>query len=372
MKSVKILAIETSCDETAAAISKNNQILSSVVTSQIETHKGYGGVVPELAARMHIEAIIPVIDKALRDAKTNWDEIDAIAVTQGPGLLGSLLIGVNTAKSLAYLKKKPIIAINHIEGHIYANFIREIPNSKFQIPKFPLIALVVSGGHTSLIYMKDHLTYKVVGQTIDDAAGEAFDKVAKVLGLGYPGGPIISKLAEKGNEKAFDFPRIDLTPPPQRDDRGYLVQPTPSLNFSFSGLKTAVINEVRKLSISDKRSATQLRPSDSAGRVSDKLKADVCASFQKAVIDVLIRNSATAIKMYKPKSFLLSGGVAANLELKKQLKGYLAKEKVKFCVPEPALCTDNAAMIAVAGYWHYLKRDFTVADALEADPNIKL
>jgi len=243
---VKILSIESSCDETASAVvEEGGRVLSNIVASQIEAHKSFGGVIPELAARMHIEAILPVIQEALDKAKVELSDIDAIAVTQGPGLLGSLLIGLNTARTLAFTKEKPLIAVNHLEGHIYANFISDFKcqrsNDKCGEPKFPLLCLVVSGGHTNIVYMKDHLRYETVGQTIDDAAGETFDKVAKVLGLGYPGGPIVSKLAVAGNKDKYDFPRIDLTPPPARDDRGYLIKPQPNLNFSFSGLKTAEI-----------------------------------------------------------------------------------------------------------------------------------
>jgi len=373
-KSVKILAIETSCDETAVAIVENGaRILANIISTQIPLHKKYGGVVPEIASRAHIESIIPVLEEAFKEAKLKWEDIDAVAVTGGPGLLGSLLIGVNTARTLVYLKKKPLIALNHLEGHIYANFIDKSQNmnEKFQIknkeritdsqrlPKFPLLAMIVSGGHTNIVYMKDHLQYEVVGKTIDDAVGEAFDKVAKLLNLGYPGGPIISKIAEKGNSNYYKLPRTDLTPPPKRDDRGYLQKPKPSLNFSFSGLKTAVLTEIKK------------NPDILKNK---KLQADLVSSFQQAVVDILIRNSANAIKMYKPKAFLLSGGVAANLELRRQLKDKIKEinPKIIFNVPLKNLCTDNAVMIGLVAYRHYKENDFTSFEKLSPDPNLSL
>lgn len=392
-KSVKILAIESSCDETAAAVVENGTtVLSNIISTQIDLHKKYGGVVPEIAARAHIENIIPVIASALNIANCDWNNIGAIAVTQGPGLLGSLLIGVNTARTLAYLKKKPLIVVNHLEGHIYANFVRVIKNQSLdfardkksnikdsdeprttnhELPKFPILALTVSGGHTNIIYMKEHLHYKILGQTIDDAAGEAFDKVAKLLDLGYPGGPIISKLAEKGNPTAYDFPRTDLTSPPKRDSRGYLVKPKPNLNFSFAGLKTAVLTEIKKC----QQSAVRGRHTKNINPASCELPtADLSASFQQAVIDILIRNTANAIKMYKPKSVLLSGGVAANKQLRKQLSERLAAGgwRLDFFVPPKILCTDNATMIGAAAYQKYLRKNFTDWRKLSPDPNLKL
>lgn len=374
MKNVKILAIETSCDETAAAVVENGTtILSNIISSQINLHKKYGGVVPEIAARAHIENIIPVIDEALTGAETDWGEIDAIAVTIGPGLFGSLIVGVETAKTLSLLKDKPLIGVHHMEGHIYANFVGKLqnPNNKLQTkiqrltannqkqPEFPLLVLTVSGGHTNIVYMKDHLNYEILGQTIDDAAGEAFDKVAKLLNLGYPGGPIISKLAEKGDHAAFNFPRTDLTPPPKRDGRGYLVQPKPSLDFSFSGLKTAVLNEARK-----QKQITNNK----------LLIFNFCASFQQAVVDILVRNTVNAVNLYKPKSVLLSGGVASNKELRKQLSKQLKAngEQIEFFVPPPILCTDNAAMIGAAAYQRFINNKFIDWQNLSADPNLKL
>jgi len=351
MKSLKILAIETSCDETAAAVVENgNQVLSNMVFSQIDLHKKYGGVVPEIASRAHIEKIIPVIEEALSAANSNWNDIGAIAVTNGPGLLGSLLVGVNTARTLSYIKGKPLIPVHHIEGHIYANFVSHKP-------KFPLLALVVSGGHSSLIFMEDHLKYEILGETIDDAAGEVFDKVAKILDLGYPGGPIVSKLAEKGDKKAYDFPRTDLTPKPKRDKSGYLVHPKPSLDFSFSGLKTAVLNEVRKC-----QSNVDCELSN----------ADLCASFQQTVIDILVRNSVNAVKMYKTKSFVLCGGVSANKELGKQLEKAILDEGLQFLVPDFSLATDNAAMIGAAAFYRHKESHKTDWQNVAADPNLKL
>lgn len=365
MKKVEILAIETSCDETAAAVIEDGKIvLSNIISSQVDLHQKYGGVVPEIAARAHIENIISVIASALYKAKREWAKIDAIAVTRGPGLLGSLLIGVNTARSLSYLKKRPLIAINHLEGHIYANFVSMIQDNKPKVlrskmPTFPLLALIVSGGHTNIVYMREHLKYKIIGQTIDDAAGEAFDKAAKLLGLGYPGGPIISRFAEEGDPTAYNFPRTDLTPPPKRNDRGYLVKPKPSLNFSFSGLKTAILTEVKKCQSS----------------VNCQLPiANLSASFQQAVIDVLIRNVARAINLYKPKTILLSGGVAANKELHYQLQKTIVDnyQGIDFFVPPLELCTDNAAMIGIAAYYKYINNRFADWRKLTPDPNLKL
>lgn len=348
---VKILAIETSCDETAAAVieDKDNRplLLSNIVSSQIDIHKKFGGVVPEVAARAHIESIIPVIEEALLESKTNLDNIDYIAVTQGPGLVGSLIVGVETAKAIGITNNIPVIPINHLEGHIYAN-------SLAADLKFPLIALLVSGGHTMLIHMDSHINYQVIGKTRDDAAGEAFDKAAKILGLPYPGGPAISTEAEKGNENKYDFPIIDLTQKPKRDENMFLKHSEPSMDFSFSGLKTSLITKVRAKNI---LSADDI--------------ADFSASFQKGIIDNLVQNSKRAINKYKPKMFILSGGVAANKTLRKTLGENIPKD-IEYIVPEFSLCTDNAAMIGSTAYYHIKNGQIKNTEIFSANPNISL
>ncbi len=357
-----ILGIETSCDETAAAIvqykSGRFKILSNIISSQVDIHAKTGGIVPEVAAREHIKNMLPIIDQAFKKASLDYKKIDTIAVTTGPGLITSLLIGVETAKVLSYVWKKPTIPINHLEAHIYSNWLRadsaelrarslgpKAQSPKPRAPQFPLLALVVSGGHTELVLMKKHLDYKVIGQTRDDAAGEAFDKVAKLLRLGYPGGPIISKLAEKGNPEAIDLPR------PMIKEKNF--------DFSFAGLKTAVLYEIRsgKYNLNDKKTI-----------------ANFCASFQQAVVDVLVEKTIRAAKEYKAKSVLLSGGVAANHLLRKTLKEKVKKELPNsyFLTPNSSLCTDNAAMIAAAGYFHALKHESTPWQKIKADPNWEL
>ena len=359
-----ILGIETSCDETAASLLEIKggriKILSNIVSSQIKIHQKYGGIVPEKAARKHLEMILPVIKQALKKANKKIDSIDCIdciAVTVGPGLITSLLIGVETAKILAYVWQKPIISINHLEGHIYANWLSTTDNLKSKILNlksisFPFLCLIVSGGHTELILMKDYGKYRKIGQTRDDAAGEAFDKVAKLLNLGYPGGPIISRMAEKGNPKKFDLPRPMIN--------------SNDFDFSFSGLKTAVLYLTKKL-----KSYPGLAPRSGAG----KLQAnDLCASFQQAVIDVLTKKTIQAAEKYKVKTILLGGGVAANKKLREQLAKMIKKEipDSKFILPDPKFCTDNASMIACAGYFHAIKKDFTPWWKLRMDPNLEL
>lgn len=341
---IRILAIETSCDETAAAvIEKTNQnisILSNVVASQIKIHQKFGGVFPEHASRAHTENIIPVVEEALKSAKP-----DLIAVTTGPGLIGSLLVGVNFAKTYAYANNLPIIGINHWLGHIYSNFVgvnskSEARNSK--LPEFPALILIVSGGHTGLVLMKSHTEIIPLGETLDDAAGEAFDKVAKLLGLGYPGGPAISKIAPKGNPKKYQFPRSML------DRKDY--------NFSFSGLKTAVLYESKKY-----QSLTRQN------------KADFAAAFEQTVIDILIGKTIQAAYEYKPKSICLCGGVSANLKLRDQMKKAVAKLPwhVSYHVPPMQLSTDNAAMIGIAAAYQDPKK-YTTYDKIKADSNLKL
>lgn len=333
-----ILAIETSCDETSVAILQNGKLLSNIVFSQEKMHAKYGGIVPEVAARKHIETIIPTIDKALTKAKTKLNKIDYIAVTSGPGLITSLMVGIDTAKSLSFALKKHIIPIHHTESHIYSNF---IGNKNI---KFPALALVVSGGHTDLILMKDHGKYKEIGSTRDDAAGEAFDKVAKLLNIGYPGGPIISKKADLGNSRAYYFPR------PMIDSNDF--------DFSFSGLKTDIL----RLSQKKKNNFTPQEINN------------VCASFQAAVVDVLVHKTIKAAKKLGVKSILLAGGVSANKLLRHKLKTTIKKElkNTDFHSPNLKYCTDNAAMVAIAAYYHALRKDYTTWDKVKVDPNLKL
>jgi N6-L-threonylcarbamoyladenine synthase len=364
---MKILAIESSCDETAAAvISEDNGkplILSNIIASQIKLHSKYGGVVPEVAARAHIESIIPVIKKALKDAGQSIYNIDYLAVTKGPGLIGSLIVGVETAKALSVAKKITLVPVNHLEGHIYAAFSGCVTDGESQIAKpdlkFPILTLLVSGGNTLLILMKDHLSYKVVGQTLDDAAGEAFDKGAKILGLGYPGGPLISERAEKGIPNRYQLPIIDLTPPPKRDENGFLRKPDPSLDFSFSGLKTALLNLAK-----------------SKTALSNECVNDLSSSYQNAIVDTLVQNSLRAISKYQPKTFVLAGGVAANKLLRVRLQQDIKKSfpDTRYLVPKISLCGDNAAMIGVAAYYHITKNKNVGAKGgtILATPNLKI
>ena len=320
-----ILGIDTSCDETAAAVVINGKtILSNIVSSQVDIHKRYGGVVPELASRSHIETISPIVEKALGDAKIKVADLSAIAVTKGPGLVGSLLVGVSFAKALSYSTGIPLVAVNHIEGHIAAIFV-EVKVS------FPFISLVVSGGHTVLYYVKDFGEYEELGRTRDDAAGEAFDKVAKILNLGYPGGPIIDQISLEGNPHAVKFPRP------------YLPN---SFDFSFSGLKTAVVNYMRDI---EKLGHFPRKKEKEIGI------ADIAASFQQAVIDVLIYKVLKGAERKNVKRIVLSGGVAANSSLRREITEKAKDKGLKVFIPRPDLCTDNAAMIAAIGY-HYHKR----------------
>ncbi len=307
-----VLGIETSCDETAAAMYANNRLLSSVIASQ-EIHSEYGGVVPELASREHIRSIIPIIKKTIEQAKLKLEDVEGIAVTQGPGLVGSLLVGINTAKAISFSRNIPIIGVNHIEGHIFAINLVETLSP-------PFISLVISGGHTQLVYVKAFGEYEILGKTLDDAAGEAFDKVAKMLELGYPGGPIIDKLAEKGNPKFVDFPRA--------------LMKNHNLNFSFSGLKTAVLYYLKSLSISERKSHT----------------ADIVASFQTALVEVLIQKTILAAKIKGVRNVVLAGGVARNKYLRQSFLQASQTQNLKLFVPEPQFCTDNAAMVALVGH----------------------
>ena len=318
-KRMRIFGIETSCDETAAAIVEDGvKVHSNVIASSLDLHQATGGVVPEVAAREHLRQISPVVDKALADAGMEWKDIDAIAVTAKPGLVASLLIGINTAQTLAYIHQKPLIEVDHIHGHIYANFLeREAP------PEFPLLVLTVSGGHNELMLMKAHHDFVILGETLDDAAGEAFDKVARLLGLGYPGGPVISKLAEEGDSKVFKFPR------PMLDTEN-------RLNFSFSGLKSAVRREVEQLKEAD-----------------DQTIKDLAASFQQAVIETLVDKLVLAVQEYDVKEVHLAGGVSANRLFRKMAREKIPDKLEVFWPVEQIFCTDNAAMIAGAAYyWH--------------------
>lgn len=333
---VLILAIESSCDETAAAVVKNGrEILSNVISSQIALHTLYGGVVPEIASRKHIEKINQVTEQALKDAGVTWDDITAIAVTYGPGLVGALLVGVSFAKSLAFALKKPLIGVHHIEGHISANFIE----SKELEP--PFMCLVVSGGHSHLVKVKDYGEYEILGRTRDDAAGEAFDKVARAIGLGYPGGPKIDKVSCEGNPNAISFPRAKVA------DNEY--------DFSFSGLKSAVLNYLNTCEMKGE----------------PVVQADVAASFQQAVVDVLVSHSMDALKRYDFKKFAIAGGVASNSHLRAAFEEECQKRSIEFFHPAPILCTDNAAMIGAAAYYEYIKGVRHGLD-LNAVPNLKL
>lgn len=335
-KDIYILAIESSCDETAAAVVKNGRtVLSNVISSQIALHTLYGGVVPELASRKHIEKINQVITQALTDADMTLDDMDAIAVTYGPGLVGALLVGVAEAKAIAYAKKKPLVGVHHIEGHICANFIE---NKELEPP---FICLVVSGGHTHLVVVEDYGKYKILGRTRDDAAGEAFDKVARAIGLGYPGGPKIDKISKEGNPETITFPRAKV------GDSEY--------DFSFSGLKSSVLNYLNSCQMKGE----------------EINRADVAASFQKAVTDVLVQNAMHGVKAYGLNKLAIAGGVASNSALRAAMKEACEKNGVEFYYPSPIFCTDNAAMIGVAGYYEYMAGVRSGLD-LNAVPNLKL
>ena len=333
---VLILAIESSCDETAAAVVKNGrEVLSNVINTQIAIHTEYGGVVPEIASRKHIENINPVIRKALEDAGVTLDDIDAIGVTYGPGLVGALLVGVAEAKAIAFAKNKPLVGVHHIEGHISANYVE---NKELEPP---FVALVVSGGHTHLVKVNNYGEYEIVGRTRDDAAGEAFDKVARAIGLGYPGGPKIDKLAKEGNPDAIEFPRAHV------DDAPY--------DFSFSGIKSAVLNYINSANMQGK----------------EINRADVAASFQKAVVDALVSRAVRLAKECGMDKLAIAGGVASNSALRAAIQEECTKNNIRFYSPSPILCTDNAAMIGAAAYYEYIKGIRHGYD-LNAVPNLKL
>lgn len=335
-KEIRILAIESSCDETAAAVVKNGrEVCSNIISSQIALHTLYGGVVPEIASRKHIEKINQVIEEALKEADMKLQDMDAIAVTYGPGLVGPLLVGVSAAKAISFATGIPLIGVHHIEGHISANFIEH----KELEP--PFICLVVSGGHSHLVVVKDYGEYEIIGRTRDDAAGEAYDKVARAIGLGYPGGPKIDKLAKEGNPAAIRFPRAKV------EENAY--------DFSFSGLKSAVLNYIN---------GCQMKGEEIC-------RADVAASFQQAVIEVLVEHAMHAVKQYGYDKFAIAGGVASNSALRTAMAERCSREGIRFYHPSPILCTDNAAMIGAAGYYEYIKGTRSGLD-LNAVPNLKL
>ena len=325
-----LLGIESSCDETAAAVLKDGtELLSSVVDTQIQVHAKYGGVVPELASRRHIETIYTVVDEALQQAAITLDQVDGIAVTQGPGLVGSLLVGLSFAKAMAYVKKIPCLGVDHMAGHLLSVFLGDTQ------PSFPYVALAASGGHSSIYLMESPTAYQLLGQTRDDAAGEAFDKVAKLLGLGYPGGPIISEKAEQGDPESIKFPRAWLE--------------TDSLDFSFSGVKTSVVNYVHKANQKGKTINT----------------ADICASFQEAVADVLVAKTIMAAHKSGVRQIVLAGGVAANKRLRQLMSSRGEEEQFEVFLPPIEFCTDNAAMIALAGYHRF--KNTSPTDSLDMD-----
>ena len=333
---VRILSIESSCDETAAAVTLNGrEVLSNIIYSQITFHEEYGGVVPEIASRKHIEKINQVIDRALKESGCTLDDIDAIAVTYGPGLVGALLVGVSAAKAMAFAANKPLIGVHHIEGHICANYIE---NKELEPP---FVCLVASGGHSHLVVVKDHGEYELIGRTRDDAAGEAFDKVARAIGLGYPGGPKIDKAAREGDPDSIDFPRAKV------DGSEY--------DFSFSGLKSAVLNYLNQAQMKGETIVTE----------------NVAASFQKAVVNVLTEHSIHAVKEYGYKKFAIAGGVASNSSLRNELSRRCKEEGIDFYMPSPIYCTDNAAMIGTAAYYEYLKGTRSGYD-LNAVPALEL
>jgi N6-L-threonylcarbamoyladenine synthase len=370
MPDTYILGIESSCDETAAAVVRSGeQILSSAVYSQIATHQPYGGVVPELASREHLRAIVPMVRKALADAGQTYESIDALAVTRGPGLAGALLVGVSFAKALAFALDKPLIAVNHLEGHIHAVLLEERQKGNHQV-RFPLMTLVVSGGHTHLYLAEQNehgWTYSNVGHTRDDAAGEAFDKVAKLLALGYPGGPIVDQLAKFGDARAVKFPpaqikhrqRGDRSPEPER----------PHFDFSYSGIKTAVLRHVEthlmQAAIDERRAALaqMTKPkADAVRALCDQHTLDLVASFQRAMIDDLIGKTLAAAREYEIASLFVSGGVAANSELRETFERRAADEGLPVYFPSRPLSTDNAAMIAAAAYPKFLAKDFATPE----------
>lgn len=333
-KKIICLAIETSCDETSVAVTAERTILSNIISSQIDIHKKYGGVVPEIASRHHVENISLIIQQALDEAGISFDHIDIVGVTYGPGLVGALLVGISAAKGIAFSLGKPLVGVHHIEGHIAANY---LTNRRLEPP---FVCLVVSGGHTDLVHVKSYTDFDILGKTRDDAAGEAFDKISRALGLGYPGGPLIDKMAKSGRNDMYPFPRVHF-----KD----------SLDFSFSGLKTAVLNQMSK----EKNRGETVNIND------------IAASFQSAVIDVLVKNTIKAAEKVKCDTIAIAGGVAANTYLREQLECHTKKAGLNLSYPESILCTDNAAMIGCAAYYNYIQGRISGLD-LNAVPGLKL
>jgi N6-L-threonylcarbamoyladenine synthase len=331
MVDINILGIESSCDDTSAAVIQNGVIKSNVVSSQ-SVHEQYGGVVPELASRAHQQNIIPVVDKAIKDAGMSPSDISAVAFTRGPGLLGSLLVGTSFSKGFALTLNIPLIEVNHLQAHVLAHFIKDAPEDNNQ-PNFPFLCLLVSGGHSQIVLVRNYLDMEILGTTIDDAAGEAFDKCAKIMNLGYPGGPLVDKLAKKGNPEAFKFnkPKIE------------------KFDYSFSGLKTSFLYFLRD------------RIKENKGFI-EQNKADLCASLQKTIIDILMNKFRKAVKQTGVKEIAVAGGVSANSGLRKALEEYAKKEKLNLFIPKFGYTTDNAAMIAITGLFKYQKKDFTSHD----------
>jgi tRNA N6-adenosine threonylcarbamoyltransferase len=353
---MKVLGIESSCDETAAAVVEDGRrLLSNVVASSMDLHAQYGGVIPEIAARSHIEAILPVITQALSDADCDWDDIDAIAVTYGAGLLGSLLIGVLAARTLAIVKNKPLYAVNHVEGHIYANFLTEAPGFPYLLPSkqpaFPMLGVIVSGGHSQLVLWRDHFDYTLLGQTQDDAIGEAFDKVAKIIGLPYPGGINVSRLAEQGDAHAYHLPKAHMEG---------------KYDFSFSGVKTAVLRLAQELVGKD----YSLPSTELPGLLHEAQKANIAACFQRVACETIVDKVMVAYEEFQPRSVVIGGGVAANSELRKQLADRLP---CPIEYTDLKLCGDNGAMIATLGsYHHLLHRPTADPMTLEVSPNLSM
>lgn len=351
-----VLGIESSCDETAVGIVRDgHQLLSNVVLSSLDLHAKYGGVIPEIAARSHIEAIIPVITQALEDAKCTWEDIDAIAVTYGAGLGGSLLIGVITARTLAIVYKKPLYAVNHVEGHLYVNFLTDTPLPNYQVrttaPAFPILGVIVSGGHSQLVLFRDHFDYTLLGQTQDDAIGEAFDKVAKIIGLPYPGGINVSKLAQTGDPLTYSLPKARMAG---------------KYDFSFSGLKTAVLR-LAQAEIGEDHTFPSIKLPE---RLSEAQKANIAASFQRVAVETIVDKVVVAVEEFQPKSVIIGGGVAANTELRRQLSERLPSP-IEY--PDMKLCGDNGAMMATLGCFKAMHTQ-EQADpfSLEAAPNLSM
>lgn len=358
-----VLGIETSCDETAAAVVEDGRFIrSNVVASQVDLHRRYGGVFPEVAARQHILSIVPILQDALNIAKCSWTDLDAVAVTYGPGLVGSLLVGVNLGKAVAWAHRLPLVGVNHLEAHIYANWLAPLPEDGSKStsmppePRFPFLCLIVSGGHSDLVLVSGHGDYRLLGQTLDDAAGEAFDKVARLLGLGYPGGPAIQQAAQSGNPRQFDLPRAWL--------KG-------SYDFSFSGLKTAVlliIQGYEGLGQKPLKQRSRQIESGSGSQESSLPIADLAASFQAAVVEVLVAKVAQAAQEFRVRQVLLAGGVASNEHLRQEMSAQL---KILVSFPPPSLCVDNAAMVASAGYFRFMAGERAGWD-LDVAPNLRL